>query len=53
MPIVTIIKVIALMIFAVSCVTIYHNTNSYEKSKRIVYIIIRNNYNVFTYINNL
>ncbi len=53
MPVVTITRVIAFIIFAISCVTIYHNTNSYEKSKRVIYIVIRNNYNVSTYINNL
>lgn len=40
MTVVTVIKGIALIIFAISCVTIYHNTNSYEPSKRIIYIII-------------
>ena len=36
----TIIKIIALVIFVISCVTIYHNTNSFEPKKRILYIII-------------
>ncbi len=36
----TVIKVIAVVIFAISCVTIYHNTNSFEPKKRILYIII-------------
>ena len=53
MTVVTVTKGIALIIFAISCVTIYHNTNSYEKSKRIIYIIIRKYYNVWTYFNAL
>ncbi len=53
MTVVTIVKVIAFIIFAISCVTIYHNTNSYEKSKRIIYIVVRNNNNVSAYVNNL
>ena len=36
----TIIKIIAFVILCISCVTIYHNTNSYEPKKRIIYIII-------------
>lgn len=36
----TVIKFIALLVFAISCITIYHNTNSYEPSKRVLYIII-------------
>jgi len=36
----TVIKIIALIILCVSCVTIYHNTNSFEPKKRIIYIII-------------
>lgn len=35
-----IIKLIALIIFIISCVTIYHNTNSFEPKKRILYIVI-------------
>ena len=35
----TVIKIIALIILGVSCVTIYHNTNSFEPKKRIIYII--------------
>lgn len=50
MTVVTVIKGIALIIFAISCVTIYHNTNSFEPSKRIIYIIVRKHYNVFAYI---
>ena len=34
------IKVIALIVFAISCMTIYHSTNSFEPRKRIIYIII-------------
>lgn len=45
--IITIVRLIAVAIFAISCVTIYHNTNSYEPSKRVIYIIIRNNINVY------
>lgn len=37
--IITITKVVAFIIFMISCITIYHNTNSYEPSKRIIYII--------------
>lgn len=36
----TIIKIIAFIILCISCVTIYHNTNSYEPKNRIIYIII-------------
>lgn len=36
----TVIKVIAFIIFIIACIAIYHNTNSYEPSKRIIYIII-------------
>ncbi len=36
----TIIKLIALIIFIISCVTIYHNTNSFEPKKRILYIVV-------------
>ena len=39
MTVLTIIKLIALIIFAISFVTIYHNTNSYETAKRVLYII--------------
>ncbi|MDE5830388.1 MAG: hypothetical protein K2H53_01535 [Clostridia bacterium] len=46
MTVVTVVKGIALVIFAISCVTIYHNTNSYEPSKRVIYIILRKHYNV-------
>ena len=35
-----IIKLIALIVFIISCVTIYHNTNSFEPKKRILYIVI-------------
>ena len=36
----TVIKIIGFIIFCISCVTIYHNTNSFEPKKRILYIII-------------
>ncbi len=42
----TVIKIIAFIIFGIACVTIYHNTNSYEPKKRILYIAVRNGYNV-------
>ena len=35
----TVIKGVALVIFAVAVAVIYHNTNSYEPTKRIIYII--------------
>ena len=35
----TVIKAIALIIFAVAVAVIYHNTNAYEPTKRIIYII--------------
>lgn len=35
-----IIKIIAVIIFAISCIAIYHNTNSFEPKARIVYILI-------------
>ena len=44
MPFLTVVGLISFVIFAIACVTIYHNTNSYEPSKRIIYIIVRNNY---------
>ena len=31
---------IAVIIFIISCVTIYHNTNSFEPKQRIIYIIL-------------
>lgn len=46
MTFITVIGIISFIIFVISCVTIYHNTNSYEPSKRIVYIIVRYNHNV-------
>lgn len=46
MTFITVIGIISFIIFVIAFVTIYHNTNSYEPSKRIVYIIIRNNCNV-------
>lgn len=36
----TLIKVISFIIFVISCVAIYHNTNSYEPKKRILYIVV-------------
>lgn len=36
----TVIKIIAFVVFAISCAVIYHNTNSYEPAKRIGYIVI-------------
>lgn len=36
----TVIKVIAFIIFVIACIAIYHNTNSYEPKKRIAFIII-------------
>lgn len=36
----TLIKIIAFVIFVIACVTIYHNTNSFEPKRRILYIII-------------
>lgn len=53
MDVIAVTRLIALLIFAISCVTIYHNTNSYEPKYRIIYIIIRYNFNVWYYINNL
>ena len=53
MTVITVVKIVAFMIFAISCVTIYHNTNSYEPSKRIIYIIVRNYCYVYYYINNM
>ena len=53
MDLIAVIRLIALLIFAISCVTIYHNTNAYEPKYRVAYIIIRNNSNVFYYINYL
>lgn len=53
MDVIAVIRLIALAIFAVACVTIYHNTNSYEPKYRILYIIVRNNYNVYHHISDL
>ncbi len=36
----TVIKIVAFIIFLIACVTIYHNTNSFEPKKRILYIIV-------------
>ncbi|MCI9365942.1 MAG: hypothetical protein HFJ54_05180 [Clostridia bacterium] len=41
------IKIIAFVIFIIAFVTIYHNTNSFEPKQRIIYIVARNNCNVF------
>ncbi len=38
----TIIKIIAFVIFAISCIAIYHNTNSFSIKGRIIYIAVRN-----------
>lgn len=35
-----VLKAIAFVIFAVSCVVIYKNTNSYEPYKRVIYIVV-------------
>ena len=47
----TVVKIVAFIVFAISCAVIYHNTNSYDISKRIGYILVRNCYNVYSYIN--
>ncbi len=36
----TVIKVIAFIIFIIACIAIYHNTNSYEPKKRILFIVV-------------
>lgn len=36
----TVVKIIAFIVFAISCAVIYHNTNSYEPAKRIGYIAV-------------
>ena len=36
----TVIKVIAFIIFVIACIAIYHNTNSYEPKKRILFIVV-------------
>lgn len=51
--ILTVIKIIAFIIFCLSCITIYHNTNSYEPTKRIIYIIVRKHCNVCDNCTNL
>lgn len=53
MTFITLIQAISLVILAISCITIYHNTNSYEPGKRIIYIIARNNHNVFNNSRNM
>lgn len=40
MTVITVIKAIAFIIFIISCITVYHNTNSYEPKSRIIYIVI-------------
>ena len=35
-----VIKIVAIIVFIISCVTIYHNTNSFEPKKRILYILV-------------
>lgn len=42
MEFITIVGLISAIIFIISCVTIYHNTNSFEPVQRVVYIIVRN-----------
>lgn len=34
------IKFVAFVIFIVACVTIYHNTNSFEPKQRVIYIAV-------------
>ncbi len=41
MTVISVVQAIALIIFAISCVAVYHNTNAYEPKQRIIYIIIR------------
>ena len=36
----TVIIIIALIILVISCITIYHNTNSFEPKQRCMYIVI-------------
>lgn len=36
----TVLKIIAFIVFAISCVVIYKNTNSYEPYKRVIYIVV-------------
>jgi len=36
----TIIKVVAFIIFVIACIAIYHNTNSFEPKKRIGCIVL-------------
>lgn len=36
----TVIKIIAFVIFVIACIAIYHNTNSYEPKKRILFIVV-------------
>ena len=43
----TVIKLISFVIFLVACVTIYHNTNSFEPKKRFICIGVRNDFDVF------
>ncbi len=40
MTVITAIKAISFIIFIISCITVYHNTNSYEPKNRIIYIVI-------------
>lgn len=47
MTVILVTKIIAFIIFIISFVTIYHNTNSYEPSKRIIYIVVRNSSYVY------
>lgn len=43
----TVIKIVAFVIFVISCIAIYHNTNSYEPKVRILFIIVRNDNHVW------
>ena len=36
----TVIRLIAFAIFIISCIVIYHNTNSFEPKRRIIYIAV-------------
>ena len=36
----TVITIVAIIIFAIACITIYHNTNSFEPTQRVIYIVV-------------
>ncbi len=42
-------KIIAFVIFVISCIAIYHNTNSFKPKERIIYIAVR--YVIYVYCN--